>query len=153
MKSKGKSLLTMMLALTLIVSLFTTPCGAAVNVESSTEIEDLGNGITMETVLTVQSDSARSSTKSASLTRTYKNNGTQIAVITLNANFVYDGTTSRATYASYSKNISSGWTYANHSLTRSGGTAKLTANLKKTLINVPVSMSITCSPSGVVSKT
>ena len=43
MKSKGKSLLSMMLALVLIVSVFTIPCGAAITTESSMEIEDLGH--------------------------------------------------------------------------------------------------------------
>lgn len=152
MKVMMKQCFVLILALLLAMSLLPVPRGFAADVSENTYVEDLGNGITVESVLVVEPSLARSSSKSASLVSTFKNNGVQIAVITLNADFVYDGSTSRATYASYSKDISSGWTYTDHSLTRSGGTATLTATLKKFLINVPVDMHISCSPSGVITK-
>lgn len=152
MKHMTKKIFMPILALLLAAAILPLPRTFAADTSESTYVEDLGNGITVESVLVVEPSLTRSSSRSASLTSTFKNNGVQIAVITLNANFVYDGSTSRATYASYSKDISSGWTYTDHSLTRSGGTATLTATLKKFLINVPVEMHISCSPSGVITK-
>ena len=152
MKNITKKIFMPILALLLAAAILPLPRTFAADTSESTYVEDLGNGITVESVLVVEPSLARSSSKSASLVSTFKNNGVQIAVITLNANFVYDGSTSRATYASYSKDISSGWTYTDHSLTRSGGTAKLTATLKKFPFNVPVDMHISCSPSGVITK-
>lgn len=152
MKHMTKKIFMPILALLLAAAILPLPRTFAADTSESTYVEDLGNGITVESVLVVEPSLTRSSSRSASLTSTFKNNGVQIAVITLNANFVYDGSTSRATYASYSKDISSGWTYTDHSLTRSGGTATLTATLKKFLINVPVDMHISCSPSGVITK-
>lgn len=152
MKHMTKKIFMPILALLLAAAILPLPRTFAADTSESTYVEDLGNGITVESILVVEPSLARSSSRSASLTSTFKNNGVQIAVITLNANFVYDGSTSRATYASYSKDISSGWTYTDHSLTRSGGTATLTATLKKFLINVPVDMHISCSPSGVITK-
>lgn len=152
MKHMTKKIFMPILALLLAAAILPLPRTFAADTSESTYVEDLGNGITVESVLLVEPSLTRSSSRSASLTSTFKNNGVQIAVITLNANFVYDGSTSRATYASYSKDISSGWTYTDHSLTRSGGTATLTATLKKFLINVPVDMHISCSPTGVITK-
>lgn len=152
MKYIAKKIFVPILALLLAAAILPVPRGFAADVAENTYVEDLGNGLTVESVLVVQPNMARSSSKSASLVSTFKSNGVQIAVITLNANFVYDGSTSRATYASYSKDISSGWTYTDHSLTRSGGTATLTATLKKFPYSVPVDMHISCSPSGVITK-
>ena len=152
MKHMTKKIFMPILALLLAAAILPLPRTFAADTSESTYVEDLGNGITVESILVVEPSLTRSSSRSASLTSTFKNNGVQIAVITLNANFVYDGSTSRATYASYSKDISSGWTYTDHSLTRSGGTATLTATLKKFLINVPVDMHISCSPTGVITK-
>ena len=152
MKVMMKQCFVLILALLLAVSLLPVSRGFAADVSENTHVEDLGNGITVESVLVVKPSLARSSSKSASLTSTFKHNGVQIAVITLNAVFIYDGSTSRATYASYSKDVASGWTYANHSLTRSGNTAALTATLKTPPGNVPVDMKISCSPTGVITK-
>lgn len=152
MKHMTKKIFMPILALLLAAAILPLPRTFAADISKSMYVEDLGNGITVESVLVVEPSLARSSSKSASLTSTFKNNGVQIAVITLNADFVYDGSTSRATYASYSKDVASGWTYANHSLTRSGNTATLTATLKKLLVNVPVNMKISCSPTGVITK-
>lgn len=152
MKFAMKKCYAVLLALLLAVSLLPVSRGFAADVSENTHVEDLGNGITVESVLVVKPSLARSSSKSASLTSTFKHNGVQIAVITLNAVFIYDGSTSRATYASYSKDVASGWTYANHSLTRSGNTAALTATLKNPPVNVPVDMKISCSPTGVITK-
>lgn len=152
MKYIAKKIFVPILALLLAAAILPVPRSFAADVAENTYVEDLGNGLTVESVLVVQPNMARSSSKSASLISTFKSNGVQIAVITLNANFVYDGSTSRATYASYSKDISSGWTYTDHSLTRSGGTATLTATLKKFPLVVPVDMHISCSPSGVITK-
>lgn len=156
MKSMIKKYSIVFFTLLLLISLLPLPNGFSANAfESSTYTEyteDIGDGFTIESILIVEPSLSRASSKSASLVSTFKNNGVQIAKITLNADFVYDGSSSRATYASYKKELSTGWSYVNHSLTKYGSTAKLSALLKKSVINIPVDMKISCSPSGVITK-
>lgn len=115
---------------------------------------DLGNGVTVESTITVyESVSPLSvmSTKSATKTDVYKYNGTQIASVSITASFGYDGSSSWVNSASVSKSISCGWTYSNEDITTSGGTATVTATLKKFPSDVSVYTYISCSPSGVIS--
>lgn len=152
MKHTMKKFFMPLLALVLTMALVPIPCAFAANTTETTYVEDLGNGITVESTLTVDPMMARSSSKSGTLVSTYKNNGEVIATITLKGTFAYNGSSAGATAASYSKDIASGWNYKNHSLTRSGATVQLTANLTKGVINVPVNMYITCSPDGTLTK-
>ena len=113
----------------------------------------MGNGITVETATTVYDSLLRSSTQKASSTSKFKNNGELIATVTLTATFGYDGSRARVVSASGSHSMESGWTYSNQSISKSGGTANLTADIKSTtgLGAFPVDISLTCSKDGDIS--
>jgi hypothetical protein len=122
----------------------------------TTSVQHLGNGITVETTTTVSSSLLRRSTKSATRNSTYKDNGTAIATVTLNAEFGYNGSTAWVVSASASHWVASGWSYENESLSTSGGTARVTASLRKwmgfiSIATVPVNDAITCSKNGAIS--
>lgn len=89
--------------------------------------------IEVETVLTVHEFLARSNTKSANATQTFKLSGKAIADVTLSATFGYDGKTAWVTSASGSHTTYDGWSYSNEKITNSGGTASLSATLTKPL--------------------
>ncbi|MCM1150120.1 MAG: hypothetical protein NC319_08595 [Butyricicoccus sp.] len=120
-----------------------------------TTVTALGNGITVEsTVIIHESISAFSTTetKKATKTDTYKQNGTQIATVSITASFGYDGSSSWVNSASVSKSISSDWTYSNEKMTTSGGTATVTAILSKIgVASLDVYTYISCSPDGEIS--
>ncbi|MCI8869390.1 MAG: hypothetical protein HFF39_02415 [Lawsonibacter sp.] len=81
-----------------------------------------------------------------------RNSGRIIATVTLDASFGYDGSRAWVNSASATHSTNSGWSYGGESISKSGGTVTLTATLSKPLYNdIPVSISITCSPSGVIS--
>lgn len=121
-------------------------------------VEDLGNGITVETTIEIFPGVTRNSSTSAVTTSNYKNNGVWIATVALKAYFTYNGITAGVTGTEYSKSLASGWSYTNHKITAtnvsssSGGTATLTATLKDFPINVPVRLSLHCAPNGTISK-
>ncbi|MDR1158181.1 MAG: hypothetical protein LBK75_07735 [Oscillospiraceae bacterium] len=122
----------------------------------TTDIEYLGDGITVETTITVHSSLLRSSTKSATRASTYKDNGTTIATVTLNATFGYDGSSAWVVSASASHWVASNWTYENQSISTTGATARVTATLKKWLGSTStgtasVNSALTCSAGGTVS--
>ena len=124
--------------------------------EINREIETVyveGVGILeIETVTTVYPSLARSSTNSGSKTKTVRQSGSVIATITLNASFGYDGSRAWVNSASATHSTSGGWSYGGESISKSGGTATLTATLSKfAQTSIPVSLSITCSPSGTIS--
>lgn len=118
-----------------------------------TTVEDLGNGITVESTIIIEDASPLSlmATKKATKQDVYKFNGSQIATVSITASFGYDGSSSWVNSASVSKSVSSGWTYSNESITTSGGTAAVTATLTKNPYNVAVYTYISCSPDGEIS--
>ncbi|MCD8374266.1 MAG: hypothetical protein LUC20_04095 [Oscillospiraceae bacterium] len=122
--------------------------------EDSYYVELMDNGITVETY-TVIHDSllSQNDTYAQSVTRTknYKYNGEEIATVSLTVNFGYDGSSSWVNSTSVSKTVASGWTYSGQSISTSGGTAHLTATLKKALITtVDVDILLSCSPTGTI---
>lgn len=128
--------------------------------KSTVVVENLGNGITVETKTTLWNTSATaalaSSSRSASRTKTYKANGSTVATVTLNATFGYDGSSAWVSSKSASHSTVSGWSYGSQSLSSSGGTASLSAVLTQklgiiTIGTVDVDISLTCSPSGQIS--
>lgn len=147
-----KKTISMMTALVLVFSLFLTPtCFACEN--KNTTVEDLGNGITVERTVTVYDTLLRSSTKKATDTKVYKNNGVQIASVTLTVTFGYDGSRAWVVSASGSHSMESGWTYSGQSISNSGGTSNLTASIRGSSISgiVPVDISLTCTKDGSIS--
>ena len=129
------------------------PVGATQQTYQETEIIHTEFGdIEKVSVVTVYNSVARSSTKSADCTDTYKYSGNVIAEVTLSATFGYDGKTSWVVSASGSNKTYDGWSYGSQSITKSGGTASLSAKLSHLLWrSVNVNMSLTCSPSGQIS--
>lgn len=146
-----KKLFSMVTVLALLCVMFTT--SALARQEVRTSVTDLGNGITVERVITVNELDTRSSTKKASAKNTFKNNGEVIATVTLTTTFGYDGTRAWVVSSSGSHSVESGWTYKNENITNSGGTSRLTAELKSTtgLSRVPVNIDLVCTKNGEIS--
>ena len=95
---------------------------------------------------------ARSNRKSADRTRTVEAGDSVIAKITLSATFGYDGKTAWVISASGSHTTYDGWSYNSEKISKSGGTATLTASLfKLSAGTIPISFSMTCSPTGQIS--
>lgn len=135
-----------------LVFTMAVPAGAAPQVIQTMETVTTEYGdIEVETTIVVYSD-FRSSSKRAEATRTYKQGGKVIAEVTFSANFGYDGKTAWVISASGSHTTYDGWSYGGERITKSGGTATLTATVSK-LEEYPISVniSITCTPSGSIS--
>lgn len=115
-----------------------------------TYTEDLGNGITAVVTITENYGLTRGS-KTHSITKDYYSDGTYIGVAAMTASFYYDGSTARATGASGTGSGSNGWSYGGQSTGTSGNRAYLNATLSDGSRSVPVSLSLTCSPSGSIS--
>ena len=115
---------------------------AANDPETLFYVEDLGNGITVETTITIYPGVTRNQSTSAISSSEFKNNGITAGV----------------TGTEYSKSLASGWSYTNHKITTtnvsssSGGTATLTATLKDFPINVPVRLSLHCASNGAITR-
>lgn len=146
-----KKLFSMVTVLALLCVMFTT--SALARQEVRTSVTDLGNGITVERVITVNELDTRSFNKKASAKNTFKNNGEVIAVVTLTTTFGYDGTRAWIISSSGSHSVESGWTYKDENITNSGGTSQLTAELKSTtgLGRVPVNIDLVCTKNGEIS--
>lgn len=140
----------------MIVSVLATAAQAEYMPEEAvTTVTALGNGITVESTVTIHGSVSAFSTmetKKATKTDTYKRNGTQIATVSITASFGYDGSSSWVNSASVSKSVSSGWIYSNESITTSGDTAAVTAILSKIgVASIDVYTYISCSPDGEIS--
>ena len=161
-----KKLISLLLVTALTLSI-SVPCFAQENSSdrhlepssSSVSVQNLGNGLTVETKTTVWRDAlhldslSAVSQKNASWTKTYRNNGSVVATVTLNAAFGYNGFSAGVIRSSASHSTASGWSYEGESLSNSGNTASLTAVLQQWLGIIPVGtvnvdFSISCSPSG-----
>lgn len=140
------------LVLTLLMGVMTPIAQATSNVyldsdAACTEFSDFE----IETTTIVYS-MARSNSIGADKIYTVKSGGKIIAEITLSATFGYDGNTAWVTSASGSHTTYDGWSYSNEKITKSGGTATLTARLTHAKNGtVAVNTSLTCSPTGQIS--
>lgn len=147
-----KKYISLLLALLMFTMSF--PVGAA-NTETISESEvihtEIGD-IEIETVLTIYDDLFASGTKTATKDQTYKYAGTVIADVSFMATFRYTGSSVSVTDTDSDYTTYNGWSYRNESISTSGGTASLSSSLTKLLAGtVPVSISITCTPSGAIS--
>ena len=149
------------LAIILVFSFFPFPQAQASEISTSTPTtieEDLGNGITAVSTIEILPDLARNSTKRAISTSNFYNNGVWIGTVSLQATFSYNSITAGVVRTDYSTNLASGWSYKNHKITTTtvsssnGGTATLTATLKKFPLNVAVRLSLHCSPDGTITR-
>lgn len=150
--SKKKSIFVV-LVLVLLQCAMAFPSGAVEDIYRRTDlIETEFGAVEVETVLTVHESLTRSNTKSANYAQTFKYSGQTIAEVTLFATFGYDGKTSWVTSASSSHTTYDGWSYTNEKISKSGGTASLSAKLSHNIHgSVAVNISLTCSPTGQIS--
>ncbi|MDY3014352.1 MAG: hypothetical protein SOR61_04025 [Evtepia sp.] len=115
--------------------------------------EDLGNGITVESVITL---SSTRTLRSASNTSTFKRDGKEIAKVTLYATFTYNGSLASVWSTDYSKSTSLGWFYRSHQITTMdrmpSATATLDAKLQGIVGIIPVHITLRCSPTGTITK-
>ena len=114
-------------------------------------VEDLGNGFTCHTTLTVDPSFARASGKSGVTTQDYFWWGTWVGTVQLNGSFTYNGSTATATGVSASHSVASGWSYGGESTWCSGNSVYLSAAFSGPGGSVPVSMSLSCSGNGTLS--
>lgn len=149
-KRHAKKLISFVLV-SLFVFLFSFSCFAQENTRIiNTYTEDLGNGITA--VVTISEvDSLTRSTTFHSISKDYYQSGSFIGTAALSASFSYNGSTAQATGASGTGSGANGWNYGGQRTWTSGSSAYLSATLSKGGASVPVSLSLTCSPSGSVS--
>ena len=147
-----KKNLTFMAVLFCLIFTMALPAGAASQVVCETKtVTTVYGDIEVEETLVVYS-MARSNTKSASKHQTYRDGGKVIAEVTLNASFGYDGKTAWVVSANTSRTTYNGWTYGSESIKKSGNTASVSAMLRNSnSYDTPVSISMTCSPSGSIS--
>lgn len=114
------------LAAALLIVAFPLPkAQAADNQNTISYVEDLGNGITVETTVTVYPGLTRNYSTSAVSVSQFKNNGVWIATVSLKAFFTYNHITAGVTGTEYAKSLASGWSYTNHKITTEAKSAYL----------------------------
>ena len=133
----------------LAVSMALLPVQAVSNEQKSEVIHTEFGDLEVETTTVIRNTLSRSSSVSVNRTKTIKNSGKVIAEVTLSVTYGYDGKTAWVTSASGSHETYEGWSYSGEKITKSGGTATLSAKLTHSRYeNVPVNISLTCSPTG-----
>ncbi len=93
------------------------------------------------------------STKSGTKTDEYYNSSDELAwKFRVHGTFTYNGSTAEATAATYSYDIyDSSWSFIKASASCSGATATATGSFKLLLVPHSVTVTLTCSPKGVLS--
>lgn len=109
----------------------------------------LQDGVTVKDEVIVYAQ-GRATDKTAVRRQTFTKNDTVIGVIAFQATYRYDGSTVSVVSKSVTQTDTyEGWSYKQSSFTSSGGTVALEGKLSKWLIlNVSVSMSLTCDKNG-----
>lgn len=117
-------------------------------------VSQIDNNITVIDEL-FENTQTRSNSKSYTYKRTVKDNGTTIAIITIQGVFRYDGSTVSVTSKSVTQTDTyEGWNYKQSSFTSSGSSITLNAKLTKLLfVNVPITMTLSCDKNGNISYT
>lgn len=147
MKKVSLCLIALLICI-MIPASYAAPC---IEQESETIYTEFGV-FEIETTTVIHNVLARSNSKSADRTHTVRLNGKIVAEVTLSATFGYDGKTSWVTSASGSHSTHDGWSYEGEKITKSGGTARLTAKLTHSRYeDAPINISITCTPTGQIS--
>lgn len=149
MKRKFWKNLVSLLLCFLLAAAIAVPCFAQEHTQViATYTKDLGNGITAVTTIT---QTVTRSTISRTKASNYYSSGQYIGQAALSASFSYNGSTAQATEASGTGSGANGWNYGGQRTWTSGSSTYLSASLSKGGASVPVSLSLTCSPSGSVS--
>lgn len=112
--------------------------------------ETMAEGVTCVTTIYEGNTMARESDRQGHVTKDYYYEKERIATVVLNAVFSYDGSTATLVTAGADHSVASGWTYSGQSIWGTGATAHLSATISGP-VTFPVSLSLTCSPTGVLS--
>lgn len=112
--------------------------------------ETMAEGVTCVTTIYEGNTMARESDRQGHVTKDYYYEKERIATVVLNAVFFYDGSTATLVTAGADHSVASGWTYSGQSIWGTGATAHLSATISGP-VTFPVSLSLTCSPTGVLS--
>lgn len=149
-----KKIVSILLCFMLVCSLCTPALATETNSVIWHQETDLGDGITMIDEV-IEQNQMRSTSKGYTRTRTVQNDGVVIAKISIFGIFHYDGTTvSVASKEVTQADTYEGWSYKQNSFTSSGGTITLDAKLTKLLVlNIPISMTLSCDKDGNISYT
>ncbi len=141
-----KRLLSILCVFALTVFLFTP----ALAVEKQ-EIVDLGDGFYAVITLSQEPATRAGDVAKGSKTGSVYQGGTKIGEATFVAEFDISGATARVTSAKISGNGMNGWDYSRSTTGRSGNTATGTAYFTDGNIIRSLTLTLTCSPSGVIS--
>ena len=143
--------------LLLFMTSLATPASATEN--ASPQVQRLEDGsyviVTIDTdqpldeVAVVAGKQITSGTKNYSY---YNGSNDLVLVFRVHGTFEYDGITSLAVGASYSYDIyDSNWSFGDGNATCSGATATATGRFVRFLVPKSITVSLTCSPNGVLS--
>lgn len=147
-----KKVYSLGLVFLLAVSMLLVPV-QAVNSEREIEVIHTEFGdFEIETTTIIYNTLFRSNSVSVNRAQTVKHSGKVIAEVTLSATFGYDGKTAWVSNASGSHVTYNNWSYGSERITKSGGTASLSAKLTHSqYADIPINISLTCSPTGQIS--
>lgn len=87
-------------------------------------------------------------TQTASKTKTVEYQGVVVATITLNGEFVYNGSQVAVVSKSVTTDLASGWSFTENSLTSSGGRISLRGVLSSSQAQANINMSLSCDANG-----
>ena len=152
-------LCTLLITATLSTSAFAMDTEPPIRSSTKTVFEDGSYCITTitevrESLKTIFSEAGTRATKTASKTRAYYNSSNQFLFsVTVTGTFSYNGSTATAINAEYSYSLTdSAWKFVSGSAGYSGNSATATCKFKQgTLYSRTLSVSLSCSPSGILS--
>lgn len=146
-------LLLSALIVTMTIPFHASAAAADVGEVIDYSVEDLGNGITVKTTVSLL---PTRTLRSASAQSIFERNGKEFANITLYATFTYNGSLASVWSTDYTKSISAGWFYMNHKITTMdrmpSSTATLDARLQGIVGYLPVHIVLRCSPTGTITR-
>lgn len=155
---RAQRFLTLVLALCLSAMVLIIPSAAA-DGDHATQIIRFEDGSYV--IITIEYDQPQG--EIASLASRYSKEGSKnyssynssdelLWTFRVHGTFTYNGTTAKATAATYSYTIyDSSWSFVKGNSSYSGATATAKGSFKKLLIPNSVTLNLTCSPTGVLS--
>lgn len=153
-----KCFFAVLLACWMSVGCLCTPALAADYSESMQTVVYFEDGSYLITTIVVSTQSVMSergtvSTKSGTKHHDYYNSSRELTwTFRVHGTFTYDGCSAEATFADYSYDIfDSVWSFNSANASCSGATATATGSFTRAVIPNSVSVSLTCSPKGVLS--
>lgn len=153
-----KRILSTLLVCGIVAGFLCTPAWAADYSENSQTVVFFADGSYLVTTIVsdaqaVMSERGAVNTKSGTKHYDYYNGSRELMwTFRVHGTFTYDGRSAEATFADYSYDIyDSSWSFDGGSASYSGCTATASGSFSHFFISVPVTISLTCSPKGVLS--